>query len=123
MRQSVRNKQNIYYANFVSREEIIDAYGNKSGQWKITYGTPVLMKWNVHGIESSAEVEMFGTNAINTLRIVAEKPLPIDENSVFWFDKIPANPYVATAPDYNYVVKGILPTLYDGVFYIQKVTA
>lgn len=121
MRLSVRNKQKVYYATYVSKTAIVDEYGNETGESQITYSTPVLANWNVHGTETDAEVEMFGIKAINTIRVVAEKPLSIDETSVLWYGKLPHSPYVATAPDYNYRVIGILPTLNDAVFYAQKV--
>lgn len=121
MRLSDRNKQTMYYATYSSKTEIIDSNGNKTGQFRITYSSPVQVNWNVHGVDTDAEVEMFGILARDTIRVVCEKPIPIDETSIIWFDKVPDTPYVATAPGNNYRVSGILPTLNDAVFYATRI--
>jgi hypothetical protein len=121
-RLSERNKQALYYATYVSKTEILDEFGNKTGQFQITYSAPVAVNWNVRGVESDAEVEMFGILAKDTVRVVAEKPLPIDTASIIWFGKTPATPYVATAPGHNYRIAGIPPTLNDGVFYAVRIS-
>lgn len=122
MRTLNRNKQPIYYATFVSKIEAKDEYENPTGQFEITYSTPVKVNWNVGYVESDAEVEMFGIAASSTLRIVAPKDgFPLDEASILWFGKEPPTPYVATAPKHNYVVAGIRPSLNELVFYAKKV--
>jgi hypothetical protein len=123
MRVLNRNRQPLYYATYVSKTEITDEYGNGTGQFQITYSTPVAANWNVRGVESDAEVEMFGIQAINTIRVVAEKPLPIDEASIIWFGIDVPDPYNPVAPGHNYRIAGIPPTLNDAVFYAVKVDA
>lgn len=122
MRTLNRNKQQLYYATYVSKTEIEDEYGNGTGAYQITYSAPVAANWNVRGVESDAEVEMFGILAKDTVRIVCEKPLPIDSASIIWFGNTPATPYVATAPGHNYRIAGIPPTLNDAVFYAVRIS-
>jgi len=72
--------------------------------------------------ESDAEVEMFGILAKDTIRVICEKPLPIDSASIIWFGIDPPDPYTATAPGHNYRIAGIPPTLNDAVFYAVRVS-
>jgi hypothetical protein len=121
MRTLNRNRQPLYYATYVSKTAIKDEYGNETGESQITYSTPVAAKWNVRAVESDAEVEMFGILAKDTIRVVCEKPLPIDEASIIWFGTDVPDPYNPVAPGHNYRIAGIPPTLNDGVFYAVKV--
>jgi hypothetical protein len=123
MRTLNRNKQPLHYATYVSKTAIKDEYGNETGESQITYSAPVAANWNVRAVESDAEVEMFGIQAINTIRVVAEKPLPIDEASIIWFGTGVPDPYNPVAPGHNYRIAGIPPTLNDAVFYAVKVDA
>jgi hypothetical protein len=121
MRTLAKNTQSLHYATFVSKTEIKDEYENPTGQYQITYSAPVAVNWNVRGVESDAEVQMFGILAKDTIRVVAEKPLPIDEASIIWFGTDVPDPYNPVAPGHNYRIAGIPPTLNDAVFYAVKV--
>lgn len=122
MRLCNRNKQTIYYATYVSKSEITDASGNKTGQYITTYSAPVKTSWNISFDVSDSEVEMFGVSSLNVLRIVAQKNnFPLSETSIIWFNKIPDTSYVATSPKNNYKVVGIKPSLNELVFYAQAV--
>lgn len=123
-RLSQRNKQVLYYATYVSKEEIKDEYDNPTGQFQITYSAPTKAMYNIGFVESDAEVEMFGIAASSTLRIVAPKDgFPLDEASILWFGKEPESPYDATSPKHNYAVAGIRPSLNELVFYAKRVDA
>jgi hypothetical protein len=124
MRILNRNKQPIHYATFASKEEILDEYGNPTGQYKLTYTTPQRASWNVGFVESDAEVEMFGIAASSTLRIVAPKDgFPLDETSILWFGITPEIKQDGTTDTaHNYRVVGIRPSLNTVKFYAQKVS-
>ena len=120
-RLSQRNKQPIWWANFVSLSPTYDEYGNENGS-VITYSEPVQAFWNVGFVESEAEVQAFGIQAVDTLRIVAEKKdFPLTVESVLWFGKEPESPYDVTSPKHNYAVAGIRPSLNEMVFYARRV--
>jgi hypothetical protein len=121
MRTLVKNRQHLHYATYVSKTAIKDEYGNETGESQITYSAPVAVNWNVRAVESDAEVEMFGIAAKDTIRVVAEKPLPIDSASIIWFGTDVPDPYNPVAPGHNYRIAGIQPTLNDAVFYAVKV--
>lgn len=122
MRCLKRNKQTVYYANYSSKAEVLDANGKKTGQYLITYGTPVMADWNVSFVDSDTEVEAFGIMAKDTLRIVAESAgFPLTETSILWYGKTPDSPYDATTPKHNYAVAGIRPSINSVTFYAVKV--
>jgi hypothetical protein len=121
MRTLNRNKQPIYYATFVSKTEATDEYGNPTGQFIVTYSAPIKTAWNARGVDSDADVQMFGIQAKDAIRVVAEKPLPIDEASIIWFGIVPPVPYTPTQPKHNFTIAGIPPTLNDGIFYAKRV--
>lgn len=123
MRTLVKNKQVVYYSTYKSKTELKDDYDNATGEYAITYNTPVKTAWSVSCVDSDAEVEMFGIAAQDVIRITAKKlGFPLDEASILWFGKTPASTFVATAPDHNYVIAGIRPSLNELVFYARKRT-
>lgn len=80
--------------------------------------------WNVSFVESDAEVEMFGIQSKDMLRIVAPKQgFPLNEASILWYGITPETPYTATAPKHNYAIAGIRPSLNELVFYAKRVDA
>lgn len=100
-----RNKTTIYYATFKSKTEITDEYGNKTGQYTITYNTPVEWSANIRWDSGAVQLEGFGLNAAGTRRIVTcDMNCPIGIDTVLWIGKTPdANGTVKP----NYVVAGV----------------
>lgn len=122
MRQLNRNKQAVYYANYVSKSLATDEQGNTTNEWAITYSKPIKAMWNVSFVQTSMDIEIFGIDAKTTLRIVAQKSeFALDEASILWYGKEPETPYDAISPKHNYVVAGIRPSLNEVVFYAKKV--
>ena len=65
---------------------------------------------------------MYGIDAKDTLRIVADKPtFELKEDSILWYEKEPRAAFIPTSPDYNYKIIGIKPSLNEVVFYARKV--
>ena len=120
MRRLVKNKQTVYISTYKSKAAMEDSNGDETGEYQISYNTPVKKSWNVNFVDSDAEVEMFGIEAKNTIRIVAD-PMTLDESSILWYGKTPASTFVATTPNHNYVIVGIRPSLNEMVFYARKI--
>lgn len=119
MRNLVKNQQVVYISTYKSKTALKDSYGNETGEYQIKYNTPVKKAWNVSYADSDAEVAMFGIESSNTLRIVADE-IPSD-TSILWYGKTPRVSFVDYAPDHNYIVVGILPSLNESVFYARKI--
>ena len=103
-----RNKSTIYYATLKKKTERTDSYGNSTGQYDLTYNTPVEWSANVRWDSGSIELEGFGLNASGTRRIVtSDLSCPIKEDSVLWIGITPdANGYAGTVKP-NFVVAGV----------------
>lgn len=115
MRQLQRNKQPLWWANYASKTENKDEYDNPDGTYTIIYTEPQKSKWNIGYVDSEAEVQAFGIQSVDTLRIVAEKKnFPLTTESILWYGVEPTAPH-------NYVVAGIRPSLNELVFYARKV--
>lgn len=122
MRGLKKNRQTAWYATYKSKAAAKDDYGQETGEYVITYNTPVKVSWNIRFADSAAEVEMFGVESRNVLAIVADKPgFPLTDSSIIWYGKSPHAPFAATAPDHNYIVAGIRPSLNGVVFYAKKI--
>jgi hypothetical protein len=123
MRFSERNKQPVWYSTFVSKTEIVDEYGNSTGEYEITYTAPAKTAWNVNVVESEADVAMFGVQAMDTIVGVAPRNgFPLDETSILWYGITPTIKEDGTTDTaHNYRVVGIRPSLNTVKFYAQRV--
>lgn len=111
MKTLKRNEVPFYYALFDSKSAVLDEYGNESGEYQITYKTPVQMYANVSAATGVAQVEQFG-NFLSYDKVIVTDDLncPIDENSVLFIDKSPEYATDGT-PLYDYVVKRVAKSL------------
>jgi hypothetical protein len=123
MRLCERNKQPLWYANYVSHTEIVDEYNNATGEYTITYSAPTKAAWNVNVVESDSDVAMFGVQAFDTIVGVAEKDgFPLSETSILWYGITPEIKQDGTTDTaHNYRVVGIRPSLNTVRFYAQRV--
>lgn len=121
MRRLKKNKQSLYYSTYKGKAAVKDDYDNETGEYVLTYNSPVLTSWNVSYVDSDAEVEMFGIEAKDVIRVVADKDFPLNEASILWFGITPHTPFAEAAPDHNYVIAGIRPSLNELMFYARKV--
>jgi hypothetical protein len=108
MHNLARNETTAYYATLKSKTEITDDYGNKTGQYTLTYNAPVKWSANIRWDIGAVEIEGFGLNASGERRIVTDDlNCPIDIDTVLWIGKTPdANGYAGTVKP-NYVVSGV----------------
>jgi hypothetical protein len=123
MRVLNRNKQALWYAVFVSKEEIMDEYGNATGDYKITYSKPVAMRANISAARGTADVEMFGVALAYDKAIVTDDmSCPISETSILWIDTPPAlDEDGNTITPHDYVVKRVARSLNSIAYAVSKV--
>ena len=98
MRSLARNKKHFYYALYDGKTEITDTYGNKTGQYTLTYGNPVGYWANISPATGVSDLEMFGQNT-NYSHVISTSDMtcPITETTHLWIG-------VPTTDPYNYVV-------------------
>ena len=124
MRSLSRNKQTIYYALYQDKVAVKDEYGNATGEYVTSYGTPTEFRINVSAARGTADVEQFGINAIYTKTMVTnDLTCPITETSRLWIGK-PAFETVGeetTVTNHNYVVTAVAKSINSITYAIKEV--
>jgi hypothetical protein len=86
----VRNKAKFYYASYVGETEIIDEYGNRTGEYKISYSNPNEKFGNVSAAQGEMESRQFGeSESYDKVIVLDDIYAPIDEHSILWVDTLP----------------------------------
>lgn len=116
MRSLNRNKRLIYYALLTGENEILDEYGNETGESEPLYGDVTELRGNISSASGEDAVQAFGsfTNYTRTL-CVADNNCPIAENSIVWFGVAPTEPY-------NYIVTRKADSKNGILYALQEVT-
>lgn len=116
MRNLNRNKRQIYYALCTGEVEIIDEYGNETGELMPVYDPAVELKCNISAATGADAVQAFGsfTNYSRTM-CVSDVNCPIDEDTIVWFGV----PY--TEP-HNYIVVRKADSKNGILYALQEVT-
>lgn len=83
-----RNQRSLQYCLYNGKQEIVDEYGNNTGQYIVTYEDPVQLYANVSPATGLSNTEQFG-NLENYDKVIVLDNVncPIDENSVLFIDK------------------------------------
>ncbi len=116
MRTLKRNKRQIYYALFESKESIKDEYENETGEYEITYSDPVSLKVNISPARGESQINQFGSLSDYDRVIVHDNVnCPIDENSILWVDSLD------TDTPHDYIVKRVAKGLNNISYAIKKV--
>lgn len=123
MRSLVRNKQKIYYALQGTPTEIVDEYGNVTGQYDIHISSPFYIYASVSASQGEIQSRQFGDNEEYDKVIVFDTPnVPIDEFTVFWIDTLPELAEDgSTKTPHDYIVKKIARSLNSTSVAISKV--
>ena len=123
MRSMIRNKCVFYYAEHKGKSEIIDEYGNKTGQYKIVYGEPVKVYGNISPAKGEVQSQQFGeSESYDKVIVLDDKNVPIDEHSILWVDTLPTpNNDGLTETPHDYIVKQIARSLNSVSIAISKV--
>lgn len=116
MKALEKNKQKIYYANYVSTAPITDSSGNLTGETSNVYTAPKLLRINTSPASGDVTTQLFSpiTDYDRTL-VTDDTELDIDEHSVVWIGVEPTAPY-------NYIVKKIAKSLNVLAIAVKEVT-
>lgn len=116
MRTLERNKQTIKYKNYTSKEEVIDEYGNATGEFRIIYSDPEVIRLNVSAARGESYTRQFGDmESYDKVLITDDVSCSIDENSILWIDNLD------TEKPYDYVVKKVARSLNSVSYAVSKV--
>ena len=122
MRGLERNKQKFYYALYTGKAEIVDADGNRTGQFVEGYTDPVAISANISAARGMADMEQFGIEA-NYSRVIClyDMSCPIDTDSILWIDITPDEDGEAGAVKHNYAVVTVATSLNHKMIAVREV--
>ena len=116
MRTLERNKQTIKYKLYVGKEELLDEYGNRTGEFEILYSDPATLRANVSAARGESLTRQFGDmESYDKVIITDDVSCSIDENSILWIDNLD------TEKPYDYVVKKVARSLNSVSYAVSKV--
>lgn len=123
MRGMVRNKSKFYYASYIGKTEIIDEYGNATGEYKILYSILNEGSANISAAQGETKIRQFGeSESYDKVIVLDDINVPIDEHSILWVDTLPLlNADGSTTTPYDYVVTKVAKSLNGLSIAIRKV--
>lgn len=131
MRCVMRNKTSFYYALYTGQKEIIDEYGNVTGEYSVQYSNPIKILGNVSAAQGETQSRQFGESETYDKVIVLDNPnTPIDEYSILWVDTRPEltvdghltlNDKGEVKTPHDYIVKKVARSLNSVSIAISKV--
>lgn len=131
MRGLKRNKQTLWYALYSGKTELIDEYGNRTGQFAIEYEKPCRTEANISPASGETSIAQFGeSERYDKVIVFAGTDVPIDEYAVLWIDREPAldaNGELQKESDggvltpHDYVVKRVARSLNSTAYAVDKV--
>ena len=119
-----RNKTTFYYALYTGQTEIVDEYGNATGQYSVTYGNPTKTLGNISAAQGEMQTRQFGeSESYDKVIVLDDVNTPIDEYSILWVDTFPQlNEDGSTITPHDYVVKKVARSLNSVSIAISKVS-
>ena len=123
MRCMVRNQSRFYYASYLGKTEIIDEYGNRTGEYKNSYSIPNEKFGNVSAAQGEMESRQFGeSESYDKVIVLDDRYAPINEHSILWVDTLPhLNEDGSTDTPHDYIVKKVARSLNGVSIAIRKV--
>ena len=123
MRSLVRNNRTFYYAKYDGKNEIVDDYGNATGQFEITYSMPIKTGGNISAAKGEIQSRQFGdSESYDKVIVLDNKDIPIDEYSILWVDSLPIiNDDGTTDTPHDYIVRQVARSLNSVSIAISKV--
>ena len=123
MRCLARNKRTFFYAQHNGQTEIIDEYGNVTGQYSVSYSNPIKKCGNVSAAQGEIQSREFGESvSYDKVIVLDDVNTPIDEYSVLWVDNHPLlNGDGSTDTPHDYIVKKVARSLNSVSIAISKV--
>ena len=90
MRTVKRNKRPVAYAFYNGVTELTDTDGNYTGEYAVTYTTPVRALMNVSGGRGQADIALFGlTQTFARTATTEDLETPFNTETVFWVENDP----------------------------------
>jgi hypothetical protein len=119
----VRNRRKFYYALHTGETEIVDEYGNLTGEYDVSYSNPVECFGNISAAQGEVQSRQFGeSESYDKVIVLDDINTPIDEYTLLWVDTLPhLNEDGSTNTPHDYIVKRIAKSLNNVSIAISKV--
>ena len=112
MRTRQRTAKTFYYRLYTGEVEVIDDYGNPTGQYTKTYAAPVAFKTNVSPVNGEDVVDIFGAmERYDRVIQTCDMTCPINENSVLYIDTTPTQGLDGVWSAHDYIVSRVSPSV------------
>lgn len=123
MRTMNRNKRKLWYRLYDGETEIVDEYGNASGEYTVSYADPASMTANISPATGQSTTEQFGNlDNYDKVIVTAWMDCPIDENSVLYIDTTPVlDDSTGEWSAYDYIVRRVAKSLNHISIAVSKV--
>lgn len=123
MRSLLRNNRTFYYAKYDGKNEIIDDYGNVTGQFELVYSMPIKTNGNISASKGEMQNQQFGDSEnYDKVIVLDNKDIPINEYSILWVDTLPVlNDDGSTETPHDYIVRQVARSLNSVSIAISKV--
>ena len=90
MRTLKRNKRPVAYAFYDGATELTDSEGNYTGEYTVSYTTPVKTRMNVSGGRGQADIALFGlTQTFARTATTEDLKTKFNTETVFWIETDP----------------------------------
>ena len=123
MRCMARNKSKFYYASYIGKTEMVDEYGNLTGEYEVAYGDPIECKANISAAQGEMQNQWFGeSESYDKVIVLDDVNAPINEYSILWVDTLPTlTEDGKTSTPYDYIVSKVARSLNGVSLAIRKV--
>ena len=113
----------FYYATYENKSEMVDEYGNPTGEYEIIYSNPVKCKGNISPARGEIQSRQFGdSESYDKVIVLSKVNVPINEHSILWVDSLPTiKEDGTTETPYDYTVKEVARSLNSVSIAIRKV--
>ena len=117
MRTIKRNKRPVAYSFYNGIEELSDENGNYTGEYAVSYTTPVKTMMNVSGGRGQADIALFGlTDTFARTATTEDLETNFTTQTVFWVETNPDN-----GDPFDYRVVAISRTINQVVLALAEV--
>lgn len=115
MRDLRRNRQPVWYAQYLGEEPILDEDDYETGDYKASYSEQTKAMLNVSPATGNAENQLFGAFADYTHTIATTREFPFNEQTVMWVE-------VTTDRPHDFKVVRVAKSLNGWLFALKAVS-
>lgn len=111
MRDSVRNRRTIYYAQYLGEMPILDSVGYETGEYEPDYTEPEQCSVNISPATDQTVLQTFGNIPDYSMVIATSRNFPFTEKTVFWVTRPLEEPHEYKVVKVAKSINGLLVAL------------